>query len=240
MIRGLYVAAEGMLARQKAQDVIASNLANANTTGFKADQPVFETTLERTLAVIDGRNHTRIGPLSSGAVLSTTYTDPSPGAIQDTGNPFDLAIEGEGFFVIQTPNGNRYTRNGAFGLNSEGMLVTRDGRPVLGTRGIIKIPSKSEVSIVGDGQVSVNGAVIDRVLIVSGSLTKEPSGWFVGEAKPLSEPKIRSGALESSNVNIVREMVAMIEWMKVYEAHQKVIHAQDEALGRAVNEMARL
>lgn len=240
MIRGLYVAAEGMLARQKAQDVIAANLANVHTTGFKADQPVFETTLERTLAITDGKNQTPIGSLSSGAVLSSTYTDPAPGAIQNTGNPLDLAIEGEGFFVIQTPTGDRYTRNGAFGLNSEGMLVTRDGLPVLGTRGTIQIPPKSEVSITVDGQVSAGGSVIDRLLIVSGSLTKEPSGWFIGVASPVSEPRVRSGALEASNVNIAREMVAMIEWMKVYEAHQKVIHAQDEALGRAVNEMARL
>lgn len=240
MIRGLYVAAEGMLARQKAQDVIASNLANANTTGFKADQPIFEMTLERTLAITDGDNHTPIGLLSSGAVLSTTYTDPSPGAIQNTGNPFDFAIEGEGFFVVQTPNGDRYTRSGTFGLDSEGMLVTRDGLAVMGTRGTIQIPPKSEVTISGDGQISVGGNVIDRLLIVNGSLTKEPSGWFVGDANPVSEPKVRSGALETSNVNVVREMVSMIEWMRIYEAHQKVIHAQDEALGRAVNDIARL
>jgi flagellar basal-body rod protein FlgF len=240
MIRGLYVAAEGMLARQKAQDVIASNLANANTTGFKADQPVFETTLERTLTITEGDNCTPIGSLSSGAVLSATFTDLSPGAIQTTGNPFDMAIEGEGFFVVQTPNGERYTRNGAFSLNSEGMLVTRDGLPVLGTRGPIQIPPKLELFFGEDGQISAGGSVIDRLLIVNGNLTKEPSGWFIGVAGTISEPKVRSGALEASNVNIVREMVAMIEWMRVYEAHQKVIHAQDEALGRAVNDMARL
>ncbi|MFN7018919.1 MAG: flagellar hook-basal body complex protein, partial [Fimbriimonadales bacterium] len=103
MLRGLYVAAEGMAARQKAQDAIANNLANLNTTGFKADRPVFETFYERQIYRVQGMQAQPIGALSAGVILRELYTDRQPGAIITTGNPLDVAIDGEGFFAVQTP-----------------------------------------------------------------------------------------------------------------------------------------
>jgi flagellar basal-body rod protein FlgG len=240
MIRGLYVAAEGMAARQKAQDVLAANLANVNTSGFKADRPVFETAFQRLLYRVEGAASQPIGTLSSGALLSTTYTDLQPGPLMPTGNPLDLAIEGDGYFAVRTPAGVRYTRRGAFALNAQGTLVTREGFPVLGAQGEIRVPPRATLQIGEDGTVRADGKPIDRLLIVQGTLQKDPSGWLVGNATPAPNPRLAIGMLEGSNVNIVREMVEMIEHLRAYETHQKAIHSQDETLARALNEIARI
>ncbi len=240
MIRGLYVAAEGMTARQKAQDVLASNLANVNTSGFKADRPVFETALQRTLYRVEGAFSQPIGTLSAGARLTTTYTDLQPGPLMRTGNPLDLAIEGDGYFTVQTPNGIRYTRNGAFALNAEGTLVTREGFPVLGEQGAIRVPHGATLQIGEDGVIRVEGKAVERLRIVQGAMRKDADGWLVGNATPLPNPRLAIGTLEGSNVNLVREMVEMIEHLRAYETHQKIIHAQDETLGRAISEIARI
>jgi flagellar basal-body rod protein FlgF len=240
MIRGLYVAAEGMAARQKAQDVLAMNLANVNTTGFKADRPVFETALQRTLYRVEGTGATPIGTLSAGALLTTTYTDLQPGPLMRTGNPLDVAIEGEGYFAVQTPAGIRYTRNGAFSLNAEGILITREGFPVLGTQGVIRLPRNATLEIGEDGSLRIDGRVVDRLQIVQGTMRKDTNGWLVGNATPVATPRLITGMLEGANVNIVREMVEMIEYLRAYETHQRAIQAQDETLGRAINEIARI
>ncbi|GBC93283.1 Flagellar basal-body rod protein FlgG [bacterium HR15] len=240
MIRGLYVAAEGMVARQKAQDVLAANLANVNTSGFKADRPLFETAFQRMLYRVEGTTTTPIGTLSAGALLAATYTDLQPGPMMHTGNPLDVAIEGEGYFAIQTPGGVRYTRSGAFALNAEGMLVTRGGFPVLGAQGAIRVSRNATLQIGEDGAVRSDGKVIDHLLIVQGRLQKDPDGWLVGNATPVPNPRLAVGTLEGSNVNIVREMVEMIEHLRAYETHQKAIQSQDETLGRAINEIARI
>jgi flagellar basal-body rod protein FlgG len=240
MIRGLYVAAEGMAARQKAQDVLAMNLANVNTTGFKADRPVFETALQRILYRVEGTGATPIGTLSAGALLTTTYTDLQPGPLMRTGNPLDVAIEGEGYFAVQTPAGIRYTRNGAFSLNAEGILITREGFPVLGTQGVIRLPRSATLEIGEDGSLRIDGKVVDRLQIVQGTMRKDTNGWLVGNATPVATPRLITGMLEGANVNIVREMVEMIEYLRAYETHQRAIQAQDETLGRAINEIARI
>ncbi|MGQ9900855.1 MAG: flagellar basal-body rod protein FlgF [Fimbriimonadales bacterium] len=241
MIRGLYVAAEGMAARQKAQDAIANNLANLNTTGFKADRPAFETVYERQLYRVQGAQAQPIGPLSAGAILRELYTDWQPGALITTGNPLDAAIDGAGFFAIQTPQGVRYTRNGAFQLRADGTLITRAGNPVLGTDNQpIRVPPNAPVHLGEDGAVLANGVRVGQLLIVQGDLLKTPEGDFAGAAQPVPNPRIAAGTLESSNVNMVREMVTMIELIRAYETHQKAIHAHDETLGRAINELPKI
>lgn len=241
MLRGLYVAAEGMAARQRAQDAIANNLANLNTTGFKADRPVFETVYERQIYRLQGAQSQPIGTLSAGAVLRELYTDLQPGALAATGNPLDVAVDGTGFFAIQTPQGVRYTRNGAFQLNAQGMLTTREGYPVLGVNAQpIQVPRNAEILIGENGVVLANGAQVGRLLIVQGNLTKDPNGHFVGAVQPVESPRIVRGTLETSNVNMVREMVTMIELIRAYETHQKAIHTHDETLGRAINELAKV
>ncbi len=241
MLRGLYIASEGMIARQKAQDVVASNLANLNTTGFKADRPVFASVYERALYRVQGGVSTPIGTLSAGALLESTYTDLQAGALQHTRNPLDLAIEGEGFFAVQTPRGVRYTRNGAFQLNAEGVLVNREGYPVLSKRGEpIRVPRGADLTIGEDGVVRINNAPMHKLQIVGGNLAKDTDGLFTGNATPLANPRLVVGALEASNVNLIREMVSMIEIIRAYESHQKVIQAHDETLNRAINELPKI
>ncbi|BCW96344.1 MAG: flagellar basal-body rod protein FlgF [Fimbriimonadales bacterium] len=241
MIRGLYVAAEGMAARQKAQDAIANNLANLNTTGFKADRPVFEAVYERQLYRVEGTRSQPIGALSAGAILRELYTDFQQGALTTTGNPLDIAIDGAGFFAVQTAQGVRYTRNGAFQLDALGVLRTRDGAAVLGEGNQpIRVPPNATVQIAEDGTVRANSALVGRLLIVQGDLTKTPEGNFAGAAQPVANPRVVSGALEASNVNIAREMVTMIELIRAYETHQKAIHAHDETLGRAISELPKI
>ncbi len=241
MLRGLYVAAEGMAARQKAQDAIANNLANLNTTGFKADRPVFETFYERQIYRVQGMQAQPIGALSAGVILREFYTDLQPGAIITTGNPLDVAIDGEGFFAVQTPQGVRYTRNGAFQLNAQGILTTREGYPVLGINNQpLALPSTAAIHIGENGAVLANGAQVGQLLVVQGNLTKDPDGYFVGAVQPAANPRVVAGALEASNVNMVREMVSMIELIRAYETHQRAIHAHDETLGRAINELAKI
>ncbi len=241
MLRGLYIASEGMSARQKAQDILASNLANLNTTGFKADRPVFQAVYERALYRVEGGSSAPIGPLSAGAIVASTFTDLQSGPLQTTGNPLDVAIEGQGFFAVQTPQGVRYTRAGAFQLNAEGILVTRQGYPLLSTEGEpIRIPHNQPFTIGEDGTIRVNNSPVARLQLVQGNLTKDNQGWFIGNATPVPNPRLVVGALEASNVNLVREMVSMIELMRAYESHQKVIHAHDETLGRTINELPRI
>jgi flagellar basal-body rod protein FlgG len=241
MIRGLYVAAEGMAARQKAQDAIANNLANLNTTGFKADRPAFATVYERQLYRIEGARALPIGALSAGAILHELYTDLQQGALTTSGNPLDVAIDGVGFFAVQTPQGIRYTRNGAFQLDASGTLVTRAGSPVLGEGNQpIRAPRNATVQIGEDGSVLANGTRVGRLLIVQGELAKAPDGDFIGAAQPVANSRVVAGALETSNVSMVREMVTMIELIRAYETHQKIIHAHDETLGRAINELPKV
>lgn len=221
--------------------MLASNLANLNTTGFKADRPVFSAVYERTVYRMQGNTAAPIGTLSAGALLTTTYTDFQAGALQKTDNPMDLAIEGDGFFAIQTPRGTRYTRNGAFQLNADGILVTRQGFPVLSETGEpIRIPKGATLTFGEDGRVVINNAVVAKLGIVRGNLYKEVDGLFAGNAQPVTNPRVVSGALETSNVNLVREMVSMIELLRAYESHQKVIQAHDETLSRAINELPKI
>lgn len=241
MLRGLYIASEGMVARQKAQDVLASNLANLNTTGFKADRPVFSTVYERALYRLQGGTATPIGTLSAGTLIPTTYTDFQAGALQTTGNPMDLAIEGEGFFAVQTPRGIRYTRNGAFQLNAEGVLINRQGYPVLSEAGEpIRVPKGATLTFGEDGSFRLNNAPAGRLRIVQGNLAKDEEGFFAGNATPLPNARVVVGALEASNVNLIREMISMIEILRAYESHQKVIQAHDETLGRVLNELPKI
>jgi len=240
MIRGVYVAAEGMAARQKAQDVLAANLANVNTSGFKADRPVFETALQRLLYRVEGAAAQPIGTLSAGARLTTTYTDLQPGTLIHTGNPLDVAIEGNGYFAIRTPAGVRYTRSGAFALNADGTLVTRQGFPVLGTQGEIRVPRHATLPISADGAGLVDGKAVDRLAIGPGTLQADAAGWLGGDTTPVPNPRLTVGTLEGSNVNVVREMAEMIEHLRAYETHQKAIQSQDETLARAISEIARI
>ncbi|MCS7309483.1 MAG: flagellar hook-basal body protein [Armatimonadota bacterium] len=243
MLRGLHIAASGMLAQQVRHETIANNLANADTAGYKVDGVVFRTALDR--AIWRHRDPQRgaptpqVGQLSFGVTTDEVTTDLRPGPIALTGRSLDVAIEGEGFFVVSTPQGERYTRDGAFRQLADGTLVTADGMPVLGMRGVIR--SAAPINIAPNGDVLAEGQVIDRLRIVLlQNPAKEGANRFVGNAQPAQQFSLQVGALERSNVSVVQAMVEMIVAMRAYEASHRAVLAHDETLQRAVNEVGKV
>lgn len=258
-LRGLYTSAFGMLAGQTQLDVVSNNLANASTYGFKRDTAVVSSFQDMLLQRYhDGKGAApQVGPLGLGAFVAQTSAHLTDGGLMQTGNPLDVALLGNGFFTVKTPNGIRYTRQGNFTQDQNGMLVTPQGYPVLANGQPVGQP-KAKLSINDQGQVLSNGVPQGKLDIVTitqvGGLKKEGAGFYVkvppsqstvaatpvAKRDPRGEYQIRVGYLESSNVAPVTEMVNMISIMRSYEANQKAIQAQDETLAKAVNEVGKV
>jgi len=278
MLRGIYTGANGMIAQEARMDNIANNLANVDQTGFKRDLTIFKAFPDMLIRRINddglgivpaGSYDTMpiVGKLGTGVEVNEVYTLFDQGSLQRTENNTDLALEGRGFFVIQTERGERYTRNGAFTVNQEGVLMTHNGEPVLGENGIIRLQHNNFI-INERGEVMVNGAisleprdpvsmtgndwqdpqVIDRLRVVDfeniREIKKEGDSMYretpeSGPALPAGEFKVLQGFIEKSNVNVVREMVDMIEVQRSYEANQKTVQAHDQTVGRLINEVIR-
>ncbi|MGE5416739.1 MAG: flagellar basal-body rod protein FlgF [Acidobacteriota bacterium] len=256
MIRGLYIAASGMMVQQARQDVLANNLANLNTAGFKKDRAIVEQFPEILLKRIGELDESTgekipmspvsIGNLGMGSVISQVATDHSTGIPRPTENTNDLAIRSDGYFTIETPQGIRYTRDGSFKLSSEGRLVNTQGYPVMGQNGYIE--PKGSFSVDEKGRVSANGEALDYLKIVhfddlkqlkkvGDNLFQTPEGQ---EGQAMDNPEVLQGFLETSNVNAVQEMVDLITVTRAYEVSQKMIQAEDEVLSKTVNEVGRL
>jgi flagellar basal-body rod protein FlgF len=239
--RGLFAAASGMLADQIRQDVIANNLANATTAGFKGDTAVGEAF--PSLLVNQLQTGAQVGKLGLGSRIAEVATDGSQGALHQTGNNYDLAIAGDGWFSVQGPNGAAYTRNGAFTTDAKGQLVTSDAQPVLDDAGRpIVVGNKAAIS--PDGRVTVDGRQVAKLAVtVLGPtrLHKLGDNLYTGTVKKGADPgRVEQGFLENSNVNSVKEMVDLISTMRSFEAGQKAVQAEDDSLGKAVNDVARI
>jgi flagellar basal-body rod protein FlgG len=208
-----------------------------------------------------------VGNLGTGVEVNEVFTDFEQGSLQRTENHFDLALEGRGFFTILTEKGERYIRDGAFTINQDGILMTRNGNPVLGENGLIRVHhndfivnERGEIIINGDlspeprDVVSMNSnnwsnpIVLDKLKLVDFEyiryIKKEGDSMYreteySGPPIPPDELKVIQGFLEKSNVNIVREMVDMIEVQRSYEANQKTVTSHDQTLGKLINEVAR-
>jgi flagellar basal-body rod protein FlgG len=236
MDRGLYIAASGMLAEQTRQDQIANDLANASTAGYKADRSAQTSFGELLLA-----NRTTgqpVGPLALGAQIAEIRTDMAPAPLKETGEPLDVALEGAGFFAIQTDQGVRYTRNGQFTIDAQGRLTDAAGRPVLDDAGRpIAAGGADGLTIAADGQVSRNGRQIARLGVVS--LTdpvKQGDTLFAGTpGQRPADTAVRQGSLETSGVNAATAMIDMITSMRAYEAGMKVIQSIDETLQKGIS-----
>ena len=242
MIRGLYTSGLGMERETKRLDVIANNLANASTNGFKtsgATNGTFSKILED---VQVGNSQVDISNYTPAVV--GTYTNFSQGSLLSTGNNKDFAISNDdsAFFEVEDLEGNRlYTRNGAFLVNKEGYLVTTDNYKVMGENGYIKLDGLLNVGLNALGEITQdNGAVIDKLAIRAfedpQSLQRNGgSYWSADKNSQLREfeGEIQQSFLEMSNVNTVEEMVKMIEVTRAYEANQKVLQANDEILGKS-------
>ena len=256
----LFIAASAAIDHQKRLEVITNNLANVNTAGFKADGLAFQlesSRINQVQAEEPAPNATQpkanqeipqYNDLMPASMHLTGYTDFSDGPAQQTGNPLDVALEGDGFFSIRTPSGVNYTRQGSFSLNREGALVTSDGYPVMGEGGELIIEGDN-VAIDEEGYVSVDGNEIGRLRVVTfrnlKGLAKVGSSLFK-PMNPNTVPQsaentiIKQGYLESSNVNAIRMMTDMIAEMRMVEAYQKMIRTADTANTKAINELGRI
>ncbi|KHO61430.1 MULTISPECIES: flagellar basal-body rod protein FlgF [Thermoanaerobacter] len=251
MLRGLYTASSGMITQTKIMDVLANNLANVNTVGYKRDVVVTSSFPNFEVTRHGGDNippNGKIGRIDYGVLVDTFHTNFEEGAFSQTNGKLDFAIDGNGFFVVNTPNGQRYTRDGSFTLSKDGYLVTQEGYIVEGENGPIKL-SQGEISVNEMGNIINNGQLVDRLRIVDfdnyDGLRKEGNNlFFIDNSTNVqvipATGKIKQGFLEQSNVNSVKEMVNIISVMRNYESNQKVVIAFDETLGKAVNEVGKV
>ncbi|HOP63944.1 MAG TPA: flagellar basal-body rod protein FlgF [Spirochaetota bacterium] len=278
MLRGIYTGASGMLAQNSRMEAIANNLANVDKTAYKKDIAVFKAFPDMIIRRVNesglgitpaGSYDTMpyVGKLGTGVELNEVFTNFNQGSLQRTENHFDLALEGRGFFTVLTERGERFTRDGSFTINQEGILMTHNGNPVMGENGIIRVHHNNFIvnefgEIVVNGDLSAdardvvsmasndwaNPVVIDRLKIVDfeniREIKKEGDSMYreteySGPPLPPGEFKVVQGFLEKSNVNIVREMVDMIEVQRSYEANQKAVTSHDQTLGKLINEVAR-
>jgi flagellar basal-body rod protein FlgF len=246
MIKGIYQSAAGMLARQKHLEVVANNLANVATAGFKQENVCFRETLNSNLAPNV--------PVTQGARFVDVESGESrvnrQGTLTQTGNPLDAAIVGDGYFTVETPGGPAYTRDGRFHLNTEGELVTLSGYRVLTAGGSNAFP-QGDLRLGTDGSLvlkelaSGRERVLDRLQVVTFAdptqLEHARDGLFVSKQPPvdLSQVRLEIGCLEESTVNPIAEMVKMIEINQFYDASVRSIQTQDGTLGKAVNEIAK-
>ena len=226
---GFVDVARAALCQQNNMDVISHNLANVSSPGFKGDRLVFSDLMERELKHVMEQ-----------------------GALRATENPLDLAIGGEGFFQVQTPNGVRLTRDGSFKMLSDGRLVTSQGFQVLGQGGaaITLNPNGSQPHIDDRGGITQNGEQVGIIAMVNvaeaNDLVKEGANLFVGPDGKLpattnaTDAVLNQGYLEAANVEVVGEMVQMINTMRSYESYQKVLQAMQEMDTKAVNQVGRV
>jgi flagellar basal-body rod protein FlgF len=227
-----------MRSRQRTLDTQANNIANASTTGFKAERLLYSSVEALKKGMGDKQN------LVAG-VETTSGIDFTPGSIRETGRSLDVAIDGDAFLQIQTKQGVRYTRAGNLSLDASGQLVTHNGDLVVGERGPITVPQDSgELSIGQDGTLAVGGQTLDQLMLVrfnnpAAALAKEGSGLFIstGAEQPVANAnsKVHQGALESSNINPISEMVAMINNNREFESLQKSVSLLMNDLGRKIS-----
>lgn len=251
MIRGIYSAASALVAGLFRQELISHNLANIDTAGFKELTTGLDEFERLPLARLsgDGTPGTLVGKSSLGVVTEGAITDFAAGAIRQTGQPFDLAIVGDGFFRIQTPDGERFTRDGRFTRDENGNLVTVDRHLLLGADGQPLVVPQGETAIQPDGQISVDDQIagqIDLVNFADPATELERDGQNLFTATEAASPAasttatVRQGFLETSNVDTIRAMSNMMAVSRAYEAAQRAIQLQDEMTGKAVNEIGRV
>lgn len=238
MNSGIYAALSGNITAMKRLDVLSNNLANTNTAGFKKDRLTFESLLAKGQAAGDA-------PVMAEEKF---FTDFSPGPLKQTGNTLDVAIEGDGFFVIDTPQGPAYTRQGNFHISPAGRLVTVDGFEVQGKGGPITIKGGS-VDIDTQGGIAVDGANVGALQLVDfpkpyalqklGNSLYRPAS-AAAAPQPAAAARVNQGFLEESNVSVVMEMAQMIETSRYFETCQKVIQNYDNMASKAANDVGRL
>lgn len=249
MISGLYTAASGMIAVEQRQDIIANNLANAATPGYKRLQPVqlgFYEVLSPKM--INPFHFNREAAPAGGVKGVESFSNLAPGSLRITEDPLSLAVTGPGYIVINTPQGERYTRDGHFTMDAQGELATAEGYKVLSVAGSPIDVNGSEITVSQDGSVLVDGAVSGQIQVVEFQdptrLEREGDNLFKAseavaqQSGAAADTALVQGALELSNVQLPVEMTSMMLGLRAYEANQKVIQAIDGATSRLIDQVA--
>ena len=247
----LLVALSRQMSLERQIDVIANNVANTNTNGFKANKPIFEEYLntsarEENFAGSDRR--------ISFVQDRTAYHDFSQGPLEKTGNPLDVSVDGKSFFTVQTPGGERYTRDGSFQINSQGQLVTNGGNIVLGTNGpIVFQPTDRNIKISSEGLITVNEGIVTQFDSIRGRLrltkfddpqrlNKEGANLYSAPAGVAAQADtnahVNQGFVEKSNVSAVTEMTRMMEVMRTYQSVASLMQQQSDLRKNAIQTLA--
>ncbi len=266
MVKGLYTAYTGMVNEQRRLDTLTNNLANSNTTGYKKEGATAQSfDDELAIRIKDTSSNLmprRMGIINMGVDIGETYTDYSQGSFKVTDKPADLALSGQGFFAIEFTDklGNtsiKYSRDGEFQVDREGYFRTADGDYLLnmdaamdsqtGQNAHLRVDPLQDYSINQQGFVYQNGQMVGQVGFVDFADYNYLEKYGENFVQPVeggeiiaSDAEIEQGALETSNVNIVDELVTMITIQRAYEAGQKVIHAEDETLEDAVTQVGKV
>jgi flagellar basal-body rod protein FlgF len=239
MDSGFYAACAALMARSQALDVVANNLANTSTPGYRAEHNIFRSFL----ASASGRLASNLNvAINDFGILSGNRLDFAQGNLEHTGNDLDFAVQGPGFFTIQTTKGQFYTRNGNFQVSPQGQLITSEGDPVIGDSGIIRILG-GPVNVSPDGTISVNGALAGQMKLVEfppgTQLESVGKSYYTAprnSAVAATDSSVAQGMLESSNVNPISSTVELISVQRYAEMMQRALKMFDSELNRTATE----
>lgn len=237
-----YIALARQVALDRALDIAANNLANLRTSGYKAEKLLFQEFLQRQTSPVTPPNQ------MSSVVQVGTFTDFRPGDFENTGNSLDFAIQGDGFFAVQTAQGPRYTRAGSFQLDGTGQLVTRDGLPVLDSGGsAIQLPPEGQQILVdGQGRVAVDGNVVGQIGVLAfadpQALVREGDGLYSSSAQPVpsEDARLIQGMVEAANVQPVLEITRMMDILRSFQGAQHAVDSQHEMAMHAIGKIAKV
>ena len=240
MENALLVGLSAQIALRRNMDIIANNLANVSTTGFKREAPMFEELLAEIQA--DTGSMREVSFVRDWGVLR----DMTSGPLLQTGSAFDVAVEGDAMLVVRTDAGERYTRDGHMKLNAQGQIVTADGSPVVGDGGPISVPpNTTDIKIAQDGTISAGSETVGRFRLVKfppGALHKEGKNLFSADVppEPPTNARVLQGMIERSNVEPVVEMTQMIEVMRAYQHSSETLSATDELMRKALQRLGEV
>jgi flagellar basal-body rod protein FlgF len=251
MIKGFYAAVSGMLANANRQQILSHNIANLETPGFKQVLSTVED-FTHTAVVFPAGNITHsnleyIGQMGLGAMSGPEVTDYTQGGLQTTGNPLDMAVQGDGFFCVRTPVGDRFTRDGRFMRNADGYLVTQQGDAVLDANKQPIQLADGDVGVASDGTLSVNGAQVGKLGLAlfqnpRAALVRSEGNNYSAAGAPDGQGivQVAQGCLEMSNANSTQLMAQLVEVGRSYEAAQQMVQNQDDLLGKTISSLGRI
>ncbi|MDD5017606.1 MAG: flagellar basal-body rod protein FlgF [Eubacteriales bacterium] len=251
MLRSFYIAGTGMLVQREKMDVLTNNITNIDTTGYKKDSLISSTFEDMLIERVNDpyviSTTTIVGLQNTGTHVEEIVTQFEQGSLEATGRSCDVALRGDGFFVVSTGDGDRYTRDGSFSVDENGYLVNSDGYYVMGKSGRIYAGS-DDFTIDEQGNIYVDDVLKETLIIVApadlSGLRKQGNNLYynyaAGQMLDTADTKVMQGYLESSNVDMAEELVEMMALTRAYELNQRVLKMVDESLEITVNQVGKV